>query len=264
MMSGVYVVIGAKGGTGRQLVHRLAERSSAEVSEIRALVRDPSTVAADALPTDERVKLLAGDCTDASSLATHLAGAEGVFFAAAGRGWDLCQAVDRDGVLATANAAKAAGCRRVMLVSSQLVDPCNRWSPIRMILNSINTGIFRSVGMMDLKHDGENLLRASGVEYTIVRPGRLLDGPLRAATVRVGQTNGSFLGGPGSTRADVAAACVAAMMPDATGAVNTTFELACDPPPKEGEPQPEPPSAATFRELTARWLEPGTEGAAQI
>ena len=58
MMSGVYVVIGAKGGTGRQLVHRLAERSSAEVSEIRALVRDPSTVAADALPTDERVKLL--------------------------------------------------------------------------------------------------------------------------------------------------------------------------------------------------------------
>ena len=85
-MSGIYVVIGAKGGTGTQLAHRLAERSRAEVSEIRALVRDPSTVAAGALPADERVKLLAGDCTDAGSLATHLAGAEGVFFAAAGKG----------------------------------------------------------------------------------------------------------------------------------------------------------------------------------
>ena len=45
-----------------------------------------------------------------------------------------------------------------------------------MILNSINTGLFRPVGMMDFKHDGENLLRASGAEYTVVRPGRLLDG----------------------------------------------------------------------------------------
>jgi uncharacterized protein YbjT (DUF2867 family) len=42
----VYVVIGARGGTGTQLVHRLAGKASAQVSEIRALVRDPSQITA--------------------------------------------------------------------------------------------------------------------------------------------------------------------------------------------------------------------------
>eukprot|EP01047_Picozoa_sp_COSAG01_P102569 COSAG01_NODE_32137_length_585_cov_203.199588_2_plen_55_part_01 len=50
---------------------------------------------------------------------------------------------------------------QVLLVSSQLVHPDNRWSPIRAILNTINTGLFAWQGMMDFKYEGENLLRAS-------------------------------------------------------------------------------------------------------
>ena len=161
-MSGVYVVVGAKGGTGQQIVRRLAERSVAEVSEIRALIRDPKTLPAGALPDDPRVQVLAGDCTDAISMAAHAAGAEGIFFAASGRSWDLCQAVDRDAVLTVANAAKAAGVRRVLLVSSQLVHPDNRWHPIRGILNTVVTGLFHKDGLMDFKYAGENLLRGSG------------------------------------------------------------------------------------------------------
>lgn len=50
---------------------------------------------------------------------------------------------------------------QVLLLSSQLVHPDNRWSPIRAILNTINTGLFAWQGMMDFKYEGENLLRAS-------------------------------------------------------------------------------------------------------
>ena len=67
------------------------------------------------------MKVVAGDCTDAASLETHLARAEGCFFAASGKGYEVCQAVDRDGVGATAAACKSAACRRLLLISSQLV-----------------------------------------------------------------------------------------------------------------------------------------------
>ena len=103
----IFVVIGAKGGTGCEIVKRLIEKpasevnlqtvacharwfpslqstftlvtraaiqylpiychflmcasTKAQVSEVRALVRDPSTVRSGLLPDDSRVKLLAGD-----------------------------------------------------------------------------------------------------------------------------------------------------------------------------------------------------------
>lgn len=254
-MSGVYVVVGAKGGTGRELVRRLAERGADEVTEIRALVRDPSTLPTDALPDDARIKLLAGDCSDASSMATHATGAEGIFFAASGRNWEQAQAVDRDGVAVVANAAKAAGVRRVLLISSQLVHPDNRWHPIRGILNTVITGVFHKQGLMDFKYEGENLLRTSGQEYTICRPGQLTDGPLGHGKVCLAQRNSSFRAGGGSTRADVAATCVVAMMASAGGAVNTTFEMDCEKPPAEGGPAVDSLCPELFEHLVARWGE---------
>ncbi len=69
------------------------------------------------------------------------------------------------GVGNTAIAAKKLGVERVVLVSSALVTPKNRFHPIRLILNNIRWGL------MDSKYRGENLLRESSVSYTIVRPG---------------------------------------------------------------------------------------------
>eukprot|EP01047_Picozoa_sp_COSAG01_P072130 COSAG01_NODE_11386_length_1943_cov_522.023281_1_plen_40_part_10 len=40
-MSGVFVVVGANGGTGRQIVHALCRLDVAACREVRALVRDP-------------------------------------------------------------------------------------------------------------------------------------------------------------------------------------------------------------------------------
>jgi hypothetical protein len=92
------------------------------------------------------------------------------------------------------------------------------------------------------------------MEYTIVRPGRLIDGPLGHATVCIGQHNGSFMKGAGSTRADTAATCVAAMF--AEKAKNTTFEMACEEPPKEGAPAAAAVALELFAPLQEHWAGP--------
>ena len=167
----VYVVIGARGGTGTQLVHRLAEKTAEQVGEIRALIRDPSQIKAGQLPNDDRIKLIAGDVTKPDSLVEAFQGANVVFYSAAGSNYDSCLAVDENALATTAQKCKEAGVDRMVMVSSGLVHPDNRLNPIRGIINTVVTGLFHSRGIMDMKWEGERLLRKSGQEYTIVRPG---------------------------------------------------------------------------------------------
>jgi len=243
-------VLGAKGGTGCQLVAALAQaQDDISVCEIRADVRDPSSVHEGAFPDDDRVKIMAGDVADITTLEAAFVDAEGVFFAAAGRGWDNCIAVDYKGVGAVAELAKQCGVRRLLLVSSQLVHPDNRFSMVRGILNTINTGLFASVGMMDFKFAGEQLLRYSGQEYTIVRPGRLCDGPGGKAKVQVAQCNETFQAGGQTQRADLAAVCLRAIV--SLACANTTFELDSEVPGEE----PMHISDQLFEKLRQKWGE---------
>ena len=177
----IYVVIGARGGTGAQLVHRLSERTAEQVGEIRAIVRDPSTIEAGLLPNDDRVKLIAGDVTRPDSLVEPFHGADVVFYAAAGTTYNTCLAVDEIGLGTTAAKAKEAGVRRMVMISSQVVHPDNKWAFSRIMINTIFTGFFAFRGVMDMKWEGERLLRKSGQEYTIVRPGRLRYGRYKSA-----------------------------------------------------------------------------------
>lgn len=252
----MYVVLGARGGTGCEIVHRLAELPSSDVAEIRAVVRDPSKVHPGELPEDPRVKLVAGDVSQPDSLRQPLDGAHGVFFAAAGRNHEQAQSVDQNGVANVAELGKQVGVQRVVLVSSQLVHPINKWSFIRGILNTVVTGLFHRRGLMDFKFEGEQLLRHSGQEYCIVRPGRLIDmhpgheKRLGRAVCSVGQCNSSFMRGAATARADVAAVCVAAMT--AAGSRNTTFELASEPVDKEHLDVPLP-IKELFNKLDPEW-----------
>mmetsp|Transcript_24949 Transcript_24949/g.71627 ORF Transcript_24949/g.71627 Transcript_24949/m.71627 type:complete len:259 (-) Transcript_24949:200-976(-) len=243
----IYAVIGARGGTGREVVRRLIERPAAEVAEIRAIARG-AAIPDDAWPSDERVRRITADIEKPDELRDGLAGAKFVVYAAAGTSYKHCLAVDQEGVRVVAGLCKELGVERMLLVSSQLVHPCNKYTFVRGLINNLVTGPFSSKGIMDFKFVGEQLLRQSGQDYVIVRPGRLVDGPLGNAKACIGQTNGHFMKGASTTRADVAAVCVAALQ--APGALNTTFELACEAPVKQADPKLVEVSADFFASLS--------------
>lgn len=180
-------------------------------------VRSPAKYPAGTWPPGTAV--VAGDVTQPATLPAALAGADAAVFAASAAKGTLPATVDDEGVGHLATAAKAAGLRSVVLVSSALVDPKNGWNWIRILLNNMRKG-----KMMDAKWAGERRLVRTGVPYTIVRPGGLTDGPggVSALVVAQGDT-----GSPGRVaRADVGRVCVAAAFdPAATG---VTLELASD------------------------------------
>jgi uncharacterized protein YbjT (DUF2867 family) len=119
------------------------------------------------------------------------------------------EAVDYEGVRNLVSAAKAADVRQFLLESS-----CN----VTIKDHPFNAG-FNNLLLWKLK--AEDVLRASGLAHTIVRPPQLLDGPGGRKGIRFQQGD---LGGPGQIdRADVAAVLVAAVLDKA--AFNKTFEI---------------------------------------
>jgi nucleoside-diphosphate-sugar epimerase len=161
-----------------------------------------------------------------------------VFAASASTFWNGPVEVDYMGVVNTIEAAKAANVSKIVLVSSRLVNPSNRFHPIRMILNNIKCGL------MDNKFKGEEALRqaslSSPFSYTIVRPGGLVGGEAldgKEAVPKAGKRvpNTEFVvAGPAEgnlgtardiLRADVATVVVEALFAAGEEAKNKTVEI---------------------------------------
>lgn len=198
-------VAGATGRTGIQLVEQLAARGY----KVRALVRD---VAAARAKLPAGVELVVADVRDANTLAAAVKGATYVI-SATGAGSkagpnDGPREVDHLGVVNLATVSKAAGVRQLVLVSSLSVTKAaeHPMAFMRPILAA--------------KFDGEQALRASGLPYTIVRPGGLSDEPGGALAVAFGQGD-SIIGR--IPRADVATVCIEAL--GRAAALGRTFEV---------------------------------------
>jgi uncharacterized protein YbjT (DUF2867 family) len=211
-MTFIITVFGAGGKTGQECV----KAALAKGDSVRAVVRDvkkyeDSLFAATApLSSSSEVKLelIAGDVTSPpEQLKNLLAGSSAVIFAASASKTGSVWEVDRDGLANVAAAAKdTPTLGRVIVISSALVSPHNGWHPVRMILNNIRG---RGQKIMDAKFDGENLLRAAGCDYIVIRPGGLTDAaPLGASALKV--TQGDRNGASQIARRDVAELCVAA------------------------------------------------------
>lgn len=215
------------GATGRSGAPTLAALRAAGYTRVRALVRDPASARA---KVGAEVELVRGDVRDPASLAAALSGVQYIVSTLGANTFDdpanSPEKVDYEGVRNVATAAKAAGVKHYVQVSSLGVTnpnhPLNRFGKV-----------------MDWKLKGENALRASGVPYTIVRPGGLGDGPGGQVGLRVGQ--GDTMESSQIQRADVATVCVQALgNPDAFG---KTFEIA------GGEPGASVDWAAFFKPL---------------
>ena len=140
----MYLITGATGNIGRGVVERLHEGGHG----VRALVRDASR--AESLPKD--IDIAVGDLDDADSVAAALRDIDGVFLLHAAPGTAQTRIM--------IDAACAAGVRRIVLLSSI-------GARLRPLPTPGETLAAR-----------EDLLRASGLDVTYLRPNQLMSNAL--------------------------------------------------------------------------------------
>jgi uncharacterized protein YbjT (DUF2867 family) len=193
------------GGHGK-IALRLLRLLAAEGHRARGLIRNPGQ-AAD-LEALGAVAVL-GDLEADASLAAYVQGADVLVFAAGagpGSGPQRKRTVDLGGAVKLADAALAVGVARYVMISSIGADRPEAAS-----------GGMRPY--LEAKAEADRYLMASGLDYTIIRPGSLTDDP-GTGRVRVP----TELGGRGEVPRDDVAAVIAAVL-DAPNTIGVTFEL---------------------------------------
>ena len=214
-MKPLVLVAGATGKTGSLVVAQL----KAKGYPVRAFVRSAEK-AAERLGAD--VEAVVGDLRDPASIAAALDGV-GVVVNAAGSGVpaaddNMPEHVDFEGARNLADAAAAASVGHYVLISSMGATQDDH--QLNRLFNNI----------LIWKRKGEEAVAASGIPYTVIRPGGLNDGPGNEQTVIFEQGDLPGLE-KAISRADVARVTVAAVKDEK--ARNKVFEIYA----RDGEPQ---------------------------
>jgi putative NADH-flavin reductase len=179
-------LFGATGGTGRQVL----DQALAQGYGVSALVRDPSK-----LGERTGLKLVVGDVLDQPATTRCIQGADAVICVLGSHG--SREPIEATGTRSILDAMHETGVRRLVAVTSLGVGDSREqinWA-FRVIMDLTLKPI------MLAKEEQERLIKASGLDWTIVRPGGLTDGP-RTGAYRFGRDR-SIKGGRIS-RADVA------------------------------------------------------------
>jgi nucleoside-diphosphate-sugar epimerase len=200
------VIAGGHGKIALRLARLLADRGDTPVGLIRhpSQAPDLAEVGSDAVACDL-------EFVGVEELAGHVAGADAVVFAAgagSGSGAARKDSVDRAGAELLAVAAKRAGVRRYLLISSMGLD--------RAGLPGVDS-VFSAY--LVAKKAAEDAVRGFGLDWTILRPGRLTDEP-GTGLVRLGVPP---IHAGSVSRDDVAA--VLAELLVSPGSVGLTLEL---------------------------------------
>ena len=187
---GLVLVAGATGGTGRLIVRHLADQGY----PVRALVRDMEQGKE---MLGGGIEYVEGDVREPDSLEAAMQGVNSVITAIGSSRKDPSNGpefVDYGGVRNLVQAAASNNVDQFVLISSGGVTHEDH------VLNEMFDNI------LIWKFKGEEALRDSGVDYTIVRPGGLLDSPggESAVVFMQGDQVSSTI-----SRDDVALVCVA-------------------------------------------------------
>lgn len=184
------LVLGASGRLGRLVV----EQALGHGHQVVAFVRDRSRLGIEG----EKLSVIEGDATDARSVAAAVEGCDAVISALGAIGGRVN--VYSDGVANAIHAMSARGVRRLVVVSSSGVGAAAGDLPLTLRAMRVLPGMRAVLDDME-RMEGDVML--SDLDWTIVRPSGLTDGPI-TGVYRV--VEGSFVP-KGSTvsRADVAA-----------------------------------------------------------
>ncbi|GMH69225.1 hypothetical protein TL16_g05106 [Triparma laevis f. inornata] len=160
------LVLGAGRATGRKVVEKLVAKQG-KGDQVLFGVRSPDKYKDAISSIGGNVKASKQDVSDPEGL--DFAGVDSVVFACSTSTYRGAHSVDYLGVVNSIAASNKSSVKHFVLISSRLVDPVNRWHPIRIILNLVKWKL------MDHKFSGENALKSSSLSYTIIRPGGLTD-----------------------------------------------------------------------------------------
>lgn len=192
------------GGHG-QIALRLLELLTGRGDRARGLIRNPDHAAELEAAGAEAVVC---DMEDEQNLSPYVEGAEAVVFAAgagAGSGPERKRTVDLGAAVKLIDAAEERGIRRYLMVSSIGAD-------------DPGSGSEQMQPYLQAKHDADEALAVSGLDFTIVRPGRLTDDAgTGLVAARANLPRGDV------PRDDVAATLAAALALD--GTIGKTFVL---------------------------------------
>ena len=185
------VVFGASGGTGREIIGQALYQGH----EVTAFVRDPAKL----VIKDSKLHIIAGDVLkDQSATASAIAGREAII-CALGVGNSLKSAGLIAGSLAAiVPAAEKHDVRRLIVISAFGVGDSSRNAPLvpRLMYRLLLSDIYRD------KKAGEDIVKASSIDWTIIHPVMLTDGS-KTETYRSGERL-SLTGIPKVSRANVA------------------------------------------------------------
>jgi len=192
-------VFGGTGGTGEQVIRAALEAGHT----VTAPARDPSRIRTSIRTSHERLRTIRADVLDPPSLAGTVDDADVVVSALGAPGGKGPTTVYSTGVANILDAMHMAGVRRFIGITALPVTPRAEVSVLeRLVIYPILYRFF-GAGYADMERM-EQVLRRSEVDWTVVRPPRLTDGP---ATGRYRTAvNHHLPRGRSISRADLAAA----------------------------------------------------------
>jgi putative NADH-flavin reductase len=163
-------IFGATGATGTSLT----EQGLAAGHEVTAVVRDAVRLA---VPAHPRLRVVTADVMDPALIAAAVDGADAVVSAIGPRGTGPTRVI-QDSVRSIIAAMEKTGTRRFVQVSGSVVADEGESPYMRYLVKPVARRTFLRHVCADM-HAGEEEIRRSGLDWTILRPPALTD---KAAT----------------------------------------------------------------------------------
>uniref|UniRef100_UPI0035127F4E NAD(P)-dependent oxidoreductase n=1 Tax=Oricola sp. TaxID=1979950 RepID=UPI0035127F4E len=159
------IVFGATGNVGRLAVERLLK----DGHEVTAFARRPGKIGID----DPKLRLQAGDAFDAADVENAVRGHDAVVITI-GAGMSRRSLIRSQGTMNVIQAMQSHGVRR--LICQSTLGAHESWSNLNFFWKRIMFGALLKPVFRDHELQ-EKLVRASGLDWTIVRPSAFADGP---------------------------------------------------------------------------------------
>ena len=186
------LIIGATGGTGKELVKQALERNF----DVTAFVRNPDKLKI----KNDRLKVLQGNVLNPESLYSAVTGQDAVLCALGHKRWFYPNNILSQGTKNIIEAVEKNNVRRFICVTALGIG--NSFGTLGLYYTLFTIPFILPFYFWD-KGRQEKIIRSSSLDWTIVRPGMLTNGT-KKGKYKHGEKVGNFLWSVKISRADTA------------------------------------------------------------